>query len=131
LQSWPLAGSTIFLKVIGHFSDTFATKTIRFVKVKRDQNYLSNYLEGSLLDAIHGSDAAGVGRRVAEVALDLGDAVISHEQPFTQQPLQHTANTRPVHQLQHKEMRAAARRHGDLDCVSARLTHVLQVQRLV
>lgn len=60
------------------------------------------YLKGSLFNSVPIWTVESRGGGVAEVALDLCDAVVSREQSLPQQPLQHTAHARPVHQLQHK-----------------------------
>lgn len=60
---------------------------------------LEGHLERRLLDGV----PVG-GARVAEVPLDLGDAVVGGEQALAQQALQHRPDARPVDQLQHEQV---------------------------
>jgi len=71
------------------------------------------------------------GREGVEVALDLGDAVLQGQQPLPQESLKDRSHAWPVNKLEDKEMGAAARRHSDLDRISACLAHIFQVERLV
>lgn len=67
---------------------------------------LQRHLERRLLDDVSVPFRQGPRRAgsVAEVALDLGYAVVGRQQPFPEQALQHRPHARPVHQLQHEEM---------------------------
>ena len=46
-------------------------------------------------------------RKGGEVSFDLGDTVLKGQKALSKKALQHRADTRPVHQLQHKEVGAA------------------------
>ena len=65
---------------------------------------------GGRVDGGHGRgrgrsvDGCGGGDAV-EVALDLGDAVVGRKQTLPVEALEHRADARSVHQLQHEQMR--------------------------
>jgi hypothetical protein len=93
---------------------------------------LQGHLDGRLLHPILSIGPRGArDGATTEVPLYLGDAVLSGQEAFFEEALQHGADGWTVDQLQHKEVGAAAGSHGDLDGVASRLAHVLQVEGLV
>ena len=93
---------------------------------------LQGHLDSRLLHPILSIGPRGARDGAAtEVLLYLGDAVLSWQEALLEEALQHRADRWTVYQLQHEEVRAATGGNGDLDCVAARLAHMLQVEGLV
>lgn len=70
-------------------------------------------------------------RHRIKITFDLGNAVFRREESLPQQPLQDRPHAGSMNELQDKQVRAAAGSHSDLDGVSAGLTNILDVKRLV
>ncbi|KAG9354877.1 hypothetical protein JZ751_001590, partial [Albula glossodonta] len=109
-DSWPRAGSWMRRKVIGHLRDTLIAvcstpsspfspgvpgivPLLKFLFTKREKE------RETLMPACH-AELHDRGCR-----LTLGDAVLGRQQSLLHQTLQNGAHRRPVHQLQHKQVR--------------------------